>query len=150
MEDDNLARTARCYIFDGDVASEPLAQRLRQNHPRLIVQAVSSAGASNERLVEMIGEQTAEAQTTGSPLAKKPEVDLLMRLGGTTQIARAIKEVGVKRGDAFVLIVFGEESEVLKFELKEAARWERLQRRPLAADELSRIEKAALLNALRP
>lgn len=131
------------------MAPEPLAQRLRQDNPRLIVQAVNPTAAPNERLVEMICEQTAEARMTGNPLAKKPEVDLLMRLGGTTQIARAIKEVGVKRGEPFVLIVFGDESEILQFESKEAAGWDRVSRRPLATGELSRIEKAALLDALR-
>lgn len=97
-----MFHAARCYSFGGQVASQELSQKVREAFPDLLVQTVDSEAVSNEKLVEMIGEQTLEAGRTGSPLAKKPEVDLLMRLSCTTQIARAIEHVGAKRGgDSF-------------------------------------------------
>lgn len=144
-----MDRSARCYVFDGNVASEELRRRIRGSYPGLLVQAVDSRTASNERFVEMLGEQTLEACEAGSPLAKKPEVDLLMRLGGTTQIARAIQKVGVKPGREFLLIVLGDEADIRRLESEEASAWKRLQRRRLDRDDLQGIERAALLDAAK-
>ena len=142
-----MNRSARCYRFGGGVSSEEKRREVREGHPGLLVQAVDSSAASNERLVEMLAEQTLEAGIAGSPLARKPEVDLLMRLGGTSQIARAIQKVGVKPGHDFLLVVAGDEDEILGLESKEAAKWRRLQRRELDREDLRRIERAALLDA---
>jgi tRNA threonylcarbamoyladenosine modification (KEOPS) complex Cgi121 subunit len=144
-----LPRSTRCYRIDGKVASEDLSRSIRGEFPGLLVQTVDSAAATNEMFVEMIGEQTLEAGAAGSPLAKKPEVDLLMRLGGTTQIARAILQVGVKRGYEFILVVVGNEADILKLESTRSKGWERMPRHQLDRDDLQRIERAALLDAER-
>lgn len=138
---------ARCYTFGGSTSAEGVRQSVQRAFPGLLVQAVAAAAASNEKVVEFLGEQTLEACRAGSALAKKPDVDLLMRLGGTTQISRAIGEVGAKRGSDFVLVVVGDEADILALESKEAAGWTRLPRGELSRDELRRIERAALLNA---
>jgi tRNA threonylcarbamoyladenosine modification (KEOPS) complex Cgi121 subunit len=144
-----LRRLARCYKFGGNVSSESMRRSIQEAFPSLLVQTVDQAAVTSERLVEMLGEQTLEASRTGGPLAKKPEVDFLMRLAGTTQIARAIQEVGVKRGSDFLLLVFGDEAEIVKLESKEASHWERLARGQLDKDDLRRVERAALLDAER-
>ena len=140
---------ARCYRFNGSVAPEGLRQGIRKAFPGLLVQTVDSAAASNEKLFEMLGEQTLEASRGGGTLAKKPEVDLLLRLGGTAQISRALQEVGTKHGRSFVLVVIGEEADVRGLESAEGSGWERLQRRELDREEMRRIERAALLDAER-
>ncbi len=58
---------------------------LRKRHPRLIIQMVAMNRLPAEQAVAMIGEQTLRAARTGALLAEKPEVDLLLRLAGTTQ-----------------------------------------------------------------
>ena len=144
-----MRSAARCYKFGGNVSYQELGQEVKRAFPDLIVQTVDSAVVTNEKLVEMIGEQTLEAGATGSPLARKPEVDLLMRLGATTQIAEAIKEVGARRGKEFVLIVLGEELEIRNLESGRGSGWMRLPRHRLVGEELQRIERAALLDAER-
>ena len=144
-----MRHAARCYTFGGSAASESVRQSVQGALPGLLVQAVDSAALSNEKVAEILGEQTLEACRLGSALAKKREVDLLMRLGGTTQISRAIREVGAKRGSGFVLVVIGEEADILALESKEAAGWTRLPRSELSRDDLRRIERGALLNAER-
>ena len=142
-----MRRSARVYKFSGASSSEELRRRLREEYPKLLVQAVDSSAASNERSVEMVGEQTLEAGAAGSPLAKKPEVDLLMRLAGTTQISRAIQKVGVKAGREFLLVIVGDAADIRAFESKDASAWKRIERRKLDVEDMRAIERAALLNA---
>ena len=144
-----MPHSTRCYRFACRVDSKELGESIQKEYRDLLVQTVDSAAVSNERLVEMIGEQTIEARGSGSSLARKPELDLLMRLAGTTQIARAIQEVGVKRDKDFLLLVIGENSEMAKLEAREASAWERLPRRELGREDLQKIERAALLDAER-
>ena len=141
--------SARCYRFTGKDAPEEMKRRVREAHPRLIVQSEDPAAVSGEGLAQMIGAQTLEACRAGHPLARKPEVDLLLRLGGTTQIAEAIRAVGAKPGGDFVLLVVGEESDLAELESGEASTWERLPRSGLGREDLLRTERAALLDAER-
>lgn len=150
MGDSRLSRLTRCYRFGGEASSEELRQSIRSSFPRLLVQAVDEGAVPSERLVQMIGEQTLEAERVGAPLAKKPEVDLLLRLGGTTQISRAIQEVGVRPGGGFVLIVIGDRANLLELEAGEGRGWKRLSKKRLGRNDLQRIERAALLAAERP
>ena len=142
-----MSRMARCYLLDGQTGSESLRAAVRKSFPNLVTQAVDPSTVNNERLVEMVGEQTLEAVEGGTLLAQKPEVDLLMRLAGTTQIARAIQEFGVKPGENFTLVVVGDETDVARFESSRASGWTRLPRHELDKSELRRVERAALLNA---
>ena len=110
-----------------------------------IVQTTNLGAASNERFVEMLAAQTMRAMSTGSLLAKKPEIDLMLRLAETSQISEAIGRSGVKSGEPFLLIVAG------RSRVKEPGKNDgtELPRRKLTGEELLRIEKAALLNARR-
>ncbi len=120
---------------------------LRRKNPLLLVQGFSSETASNEFLVDMIAAQTLRAKETGNLLAKKPEIDLLLRLGGTTQIAAAIGRVGSRKGEPFLIVIAGDRSSVAR--QKPGPGWTRLRRAALSNEELARVERGALLNALR-
>ena len=114
--------------------------------PGLIVQAVRADAATNGFFVEMIVAQTLRANGTQNLLAKKPEVDLLLRLAGTTQISRAIEQMGAKKGKPFLLVIAGSGGGLVSLSVRELGGSE-LEKRELSSDELDRIEQAALLNA---
>ncbi len=80
---------------------------LRKRHPGLIVQLVSLKKVPESRTITMIGQQTLRAAETGALLAAKPEVDLLLRLAGTTQIALAIEESGYRAKGEMLLVAAG-------------------------------------------
>ena len=107
------------------------------------MQAMKRGLVANEVFVELLAAQTLQAESSGGLLAKKPEIDFLLRLAGTTQISRAIKEAGAKSGEKFVLVIAGRSTIRVapEIDMKE------LPRRELTASELRGIEKAALLNA---
>jgi len=138
---------ARCYLAGR--ASDPRSMReeISSENPRLVVQAVGASAASNESYVEMIAAQTLRASSTGGLLARKPEIDIVLRLAGTTQIAAAIAKMGAKKGKPFLLVIAGESKPMGN--LKIPAAWARLPRKGLSKEELGRIEDAALLNARR-
>jgi tRNA threonylcarbamoyladenosine modification (KEOPS) complex Cgi121 subunit len=112
------------------------------------VQVVREDTATNGFFVEMIAAQTIRAKGTENLLAKKPEVDLLLRLAGTTQISRAIEQIGAKKGKPFLLVIAGPGRRLASLDLDELGGSE-LEKRDLSSDELDRIEQAALLNALK-
>jgi tRNA threonylcarbamoyladenosine modification (KEOPS) complex Cgi121 subunit len=110
-----------------------------------MVQATKGGLAGNEVFVELLAAQTLQAESSGGLLANKPEIDFLLRLAGTTQISRAIREAGAKSGDQFILVVAGR-STIRRLSGIDGKELPRLE---LTASELGRIEKAALLNAAR-
>ncbi len=142
-------RATRCYrIADGAVA-ERLKLDVSSRFPRLLVQTADQTAASNESFVEMLTAQTTQAMASGNLLARKPEVDLLLRLAGTTQISEAIRDVGARAGSVSLLILVGEENELEELEAAKTAIGGRLRKTPLTSEELLKVEKAALLNAIR-
>src|SRR5689334_14188498 len=86
---------AALATLDGDTAALELS-RLRKDHPDLVVQLVSMKRIPNARAIRMVAAQTMRALETGALLASKPEVDLLLRLAGTTQIAEAVDRIGYR------------------------------------------------------
>ncbi len=137
--------TAKAYLLGSDASSEEVKKKLASANPGTLVQVARGGTASNEVFVEMLAAQTLRAESAGDLLAKKPEVDLLLRLAGTTQISKAIRSQGAVAGEKFLAINAG------RGELSTPAGLEgtELPRRSLTEAELSRIEKAALLNAQR-
>ena len=133
----------------GGTDPEVIKEELRRRAPKLLVQAVNEAAASNEYLVELMAAQTIRAASTGNLLARKQEVDLLLRLGGTTQISAALESVGAKKGKPAVLVVSGDDKDIDAVARHGLLGWERVQRHTLDTSELRRIEDAALLNTLR-
>jgi len=116
--------------------------------PGSVVQAVSTAAATNGYYVEMIAAQTLRAAGTPNLLARKPEVDLLLRLAGTTQISRAIERIGAKKGKPFLLVIAGPARRLARISWAEIGGRE-MVKRDLSPDELERMEVAALLNVAK-
>jgi tRNA threonylcarbamoyladenosine modification (KEOPS) complex Cgi121 subunit len=125
-----------------------LKERVRARFPGSIVQTVRADAATNGFFIEMIAAQTLQANGTPSLLAKKPEVDFLLRLAGTTQISRAIKQVGARKGEPFIVVIAGPRRRPGILEASQLGGKE-LEKQKLTPHELDRIERAALLNALR-
>jgi len=136
---------ARAYCLGPESDPEAVKRELSAANPGAVVQTVKESAASNEFFVEMLSAQTLRAESTGGLLAKRPEIDLLLRIAGTNQISRAIREKGAKGGEPFLVMTAGRSAQNLPrgFAGKE------LMRRELNRAELSRIEKAALLGTRR-
>lgn len=140
-----MAAMARAYLFDGRKDAEDVKGRMALANPGSLVQVARAGAASNELLVEMLAAQTLRAESSGSMLAKKPEVDLLLRIAGTTQISAAIEGYGAAKGKRFLAINAGREALAVPEGFGESE----LPRKSLTKSELLRVERAALLNAQR-
>ena len=136
---------ARAFLCGPDQNPEDLKRKFAGRHGGWVVQTAAMGAAGNEFLVEMIAAQTLGADASGALLAKSPAMDLLLRLAGTTQISKAIREVGSVRGKPFLLIIAGRSRPRISGDI--AAR--ELPRRGLSKLELEQVEKAALLSAQR-
>ena len=136
--------TARAYLCEGMDPGEAKGALVRAN-PKAVVQTLRVGSVKNEFLAEMLAAQTLQAMESGGLLAKKPEIDLLLRFAGTTQISRAIESEGATRGEKFLAIVVGHATPSLPSGFKGVG----LPRKRLSRSELARIEGAALLGAGR-
>ncbi len=145
MVDESLRVFARAYLCGRESRPEAVKRKLASTNPGFLVQTARASAVKNEFLAEMLAAQTLRAQSSGSLLAKKPEIDFLLRLSGTTQISRALKDQGAREGAPFVVVAAGHEDVREPPEL--AGR--ELPKKNLTAAELSRVERAALLNARR-
>ncbi|MDG7013317.1 MAG: hypothetical protein JRN46_03685 [Nitrososphaerota archaeon] len=136
--------TARAYLCEGMDPGEAKGALARAN-PEAVVQTLRAGSVKNEFLAEMLAAQTLQAMESGGLLAKKPEIDLLLRFARTTQISRAIESEGATRGGKFLAIVAGHATPSLPSGFKGVG----LPRKRLSRSELARIEEAALLGADR-
>ena len=136
------------FIIDGGPDPDSVKRTVKAKFPGSIVQVVRADAATNGFFVEMVAAQTLRANGTQSQLAKRREVELLLRLAGTTQISKAIEQMGAKIGEPFLLVIAGPDRGLVDLSLKELGGSE-LEKRELSSDELDRIERAALLNALK-
>ena len=136
---------ARAYRFGKGASTEDAKTALASANPGSMVQVVRAGSLDNELLAEVLAAQTLRAEEADYMLAKKAEIDLLLRVAGTTQISEAIAKQGAVRGEGFVAINAGRKELSVPDGFKEAE----LPRRSLTHLELSRIERAALLNAQR-
>src|SRR2546426_6175512 len=103
-----------CFLLEGRGEWEDLKAKLTKSFPDLLFQLVDARSGSNERFFRLVTAQTLKASGDGSLLARKPEVDLLLRLAHTTQISDALSRVGYKRGEKRVLIAAGKKGEVMR------------------------------------
>jgi tRNA threonylcarbamoyladenosine modification (KEOPS) complex Cgi121 subunit len=93
--------------------------------------------------------QTLAARANGTLLAKKAEIDLLLRLAGTSQISDAIKKAGCREQGETLLIVAGSDKSVRRLLAMRKIGGRRLRSAVLDDKDKMRIEKAAVLGALR-
>ena len=109
------------------------------------MQAAKAKLVRNERLAEFLAAQTLQAEASGGLLANKQEIDFLLRLAGTTQITKAIRDAGARQGERFVVVVAGRG--VVR--IPPGIHGKPLQSRELTDSELAKVERAALLAAKR-
>lgn len=135
-------------VFAFERGTDPVAARdaFEKANRGALVQTFSGRAAPNGFFVQMIAAQTLRAGLSQSMLAKKPEIDFLLRLAGTSQISEAISRVGTEHGEPFQLVVATAGRDRTRIP---ALRCRALPKRPLTETELARVEKAALLSARR-
>jgi tRNA threonylcarbamoyladenosine modification (KEOPS) complex Cgi121 subunit len=128
---------------------EGILKELRAPRQGVVIQIVSLPRRPVESEVAMIAEQTGRAMRRGSLLAEKPEVDLLLRLAGTTQITEAISRRGYRGKGRRFLIAFGDLDGVasLKKALRGAGGFSLVGPEESGKEDLSAVEAAALLAA---
>jgi tRNA threonylcarbamoyladenosine modification (KEOPS) complex Cgi121 subunit len=131
---------------------EQILSKTREGNPGVILQVVGAEKPPNPRVVELIAAQTLTAARSGSTLAEKPELDLLLRLAGTRQIGEAFATVGYKSGADSLFMVAACEGRMaplraLERRLAVDARFREVPRRGLEKDDLDLVERAALLSA---
>lgn len=133
-----------CFIVRRESDLKKLRDRV---HEGVYFQAVREDDSTNCCFFSMIACQTLEAMENGSMIARKPEIDILLRLAGTTQIDEAIREKGFRGGRDNVLILFGKSANVRKAAM--GIKMKKLSKKRLSKSELERIESAALLSGER-
>jgi tRNA threonylcarbamoyladenosine modification (KEOPS) complex Cgi121 subunit len=143
MVGDRMRIFVRAFLFGPDVKPEDAKSRLAEINPDSLVQSLRSDSDGNPAYLQLLAAQSVHAQSTGGLLAKKPEIDLLLRAAGTTQISRAIKEKGAKAGEPFIVVVAGVRR------VRRIPGSEEIPRRELSEEELGMVENAALLSAFR-
>ncbi|MDG6985210.1 MAG: hypothetical protein JRM73_00495 [Nitrososphaerota archaeon] len=134
---------AKAYLFEAGGSADEVKRKLASVNPGTMVQAMRAGPAVNAALVEMLAAQTFRAESSGAMLAKKPEIDFLLRFAGTSQIAKAIREQGAVPGKPFFAVTAGRKEIVTPAEYRSAE----LPRKKLSRSDLTRVERAALLDA---
>ncbi len=72
--------------------------QLEEKFPTLIIQAVDARFVAGFTHAQMILQQSWESRKRGLSYAKKPTLDLLMRLALSNQISEALRKVGLRKG----------------------------------------------------
>jgi tRNA threonylcarbamoyladenosine modification (KEOPS) complex Cgi121 subunit len=121
--------------------------RLRREHPDLVVQMASVKKLPPAKSVRMIAEQTLRAKETHALLASRPEVDLLLRLAGTSQISVAIRTSGHQAPGRKLLVAAGTAAGTAKLEktLRSDKRYSIIEGDEMGKEGIMMVEKAALL-----
>jgi tRNA threonylcarbamoyladenosine modification (KEOPS) complex Cgi121 subunit len=133
---------------------ESLLAGLRKESPKAIIQAFSAGRPPNAGAVHMIAAQTLTASKSGSTLAERPELDLLLRLAGTRQIGEAFRRLGYKSGGSgkrlFLVAASEGNGRALNRLIKRASHDRRFAPVAMKAPgegDLELVERAALLAA---
>jgi tRNA threonylcarbamoyladenosine modification (KEOPS) complex Cgi121 subunit/molybdopterin converting factor small subunit len=91
-----------------------LVDGLRAQYNNASIQAVNANAVYGEEHVRGVMKIVLEAKKRKIMLANKPEMELLIRLTGTDQIAEAIKSAGVQKYAPGCFIAFSQHSESLR------------------------------------
>jgi hypothetical protein len=104
-----VGRGIEAAMFSFVASEDPAAQLrvFRGRAPGAYVQTLDAEAVAGATHVRLALKQTVELLGHGQLLAKKPEVDLLLRISGTAQIAEALRLAGSKPRSPAVLVVFG-------------------------------------------
>jgi tRNA threonylcarbamoyladenosine modification (KEOPS) complex Cgi121 subunit len=137
---------SQSFLFGAEIDPKRTKSRFSEAFPGTMVQTVSGMAASNGFFIQMLAAQTLRAERSGSLVARKPEIDFLLRLAGTSQISEAISKVGSRSGEPFILVVASLRP---LHRVGSTAGGRRLPARRLSKLELHRVEEGALLSAQR-
>ena len=156
-----LHDSSKCTVMYGE-ATEPkdFLETLRSKFPNTSIQIIAGEAVYNLEHLKWSVRQSWLAKNRGVMLAKRVELDLLMRIGAANQISEAIKIAGAKENSPFYIIGIGAESELKKLagfvkercelmEFKKGGNEKALQRFGIGEKEIGVVgnEKAALLLA---
>jgi tRNA threonylcarbamoyladenosine modification (KEOPS) complex Cgi121 subunit len=147
--------TFHCTCWEVDVPpdeAERLLAEMRGASPKVILQVVGASRPLNPSAVEMIAAQTLAAAESGSTLAERPELDLLLRLAGTRQIGEAFRRLGYRSGGKRLFMVAASDGNGaalarMSKRLAKDRRFKEVARKKLAEADLEQVERAALLAA---
>lgn len=132
------------FLFGPDADPDEVKSRFRLANPGAVVQTLKSEIPCGFEALELLAAQTFVALDSGELLAKKPEVDLLLRVARTAQISEAIRLVGAAKGRSF-LVVIASQRRVRAL----AVGGRRMAKRGLSDEDLDAVEAGALLSAER-
>jgi tRNA threonylcarbamoyladenosine modification (KEOPS) complex Cgi121 subunit len=148
-----LGSSFHCECWEVDVGPdeiESILARLRKESPKAIIQVFGADRAPNAGAVEMIAAQTLTAAKSGSTLAERPELDLLLRLAGTRQIGEAFQRVGYKKnGKRLFMVAAAEGTGAALVRVRNRAsrdgRFALVEKKKPGSGDLEIVERAALL-----
>ena len=100
-------KTVEVLVIKKQESNIKFLDELRVKFPNVIIQGISSNFILNYNHVKKIVQLSLYAKKNNTLLSKKLETDILMRFAGTNQIIQAIKTVGVKDNENFVIITIG-------------------------------------------
>lgn len=159
LHDGNTCSVVRVRAKD---AAEPkdLLDELRRRFPKLVLQIISDNAVYADEHLKWVARQSWHAKDRAIMLAKKVELDLLMRIAGVAQIADALKVAGAKKGEPFIILGIGEGGEIgslrswvkRKFDIVKSGRAKAIPTRfSVSSNELNAVGegKEALLLAER-
>lgn len=145
------------YFVWSYVSSESPAEDLRKFRELArgaYVQAFNPEAVGGIKHLELTLKQTWELMRSGQLVAKKPEVDLLQRVAGTTQIERAVKIAGARPAEGSLLVVFGDPSAARRASRTLAKRAKLVEAVPavgkLAASRLDSKRRASVVGMDEP
>ena len=132
-------------LFENGEDPDGAKAQLARANPDAVVQVIRGKGLSNSLVLELLAAQTMGAMEGGGLLARRPEVDFLLRVAGTAQISRAIASSGAVKGQPFILVAFTRGTPIGGT----PAGAKTVPRRGLSTAEKFVVEKGALLSAQR-
>ncbi len=142
-------RNAVGYVFRTRKEADEARARIVRRVPELICQLARTTACENEDVARLIAAQTLEARANGTMLAKKAEIDLLLRLAGTSQISDAIRKAGCRKQGETLMIIAGSDGSLRRLLSMRSIGGHRLRSAALDQQEKMIVENGALLSALR-
>jgi tRNA threonylcarbamoyladenosine modification (KEOPS) complex Cgi121 subunit/molybdopterin converting factor small subunit len=100
-------KTIEIFAIKKQGSNIEFLDKLREKFQNIVIQGMSSNFILNPSHVKKIILLSLYAQKNNILLSKKLETDIIMRFAGTNQIIQAIKIVGVKNNQDFVIIAIG-------------------------------------------
>jgi len=100
-------KTVEIFAIKKQNSNIEFLDKLREKFPNIVIQGISSnfiLGQSHAKKIILL---SLYAKKNNILLSKKLETDIIMRFAGTNQIIQAIKIVGVRNNEDFIIIAIG-------------------------------------------